>query len=156
MIIKILATWFGCGYSKWAPGTVGTVGALPLVVGLFLLPDLVYMAVSLLLTLLAIVISILHEKQLGVHDSREIVIDEVAGFVIAMTWLPMTWQSFLGAFLVFRLLDALKPFPIGLLDKKVQGGFGVVLDDVAAGLITNVLLQIVYVKTNWLGVQIQL
>lgn len=155
-VIKALATWFGCGLSKWAPGTVGSLGAIPLVALFYLFPPLIYMGLALGLTLLAIVISTLHEKQLGVHDSREIVIDEVAGFVIAMTWLPPTWQSFVGAFIIFRLFDAVKPFPIGLLDRKIQGGFGVVMDDVAAGLVTNVILQVVFVKTDWLGMQIQL
>ena len=155
-IIKGLATWFGCGKVKFAPGTVGTLGALPLVWAMFFLPSLLYMALAFLLTLIAIVISTLHERELGVHDSREIVIDEVVGFIIAMTWLPLTWQSFLGAFVLFRFFDALKPFPIGLLDRRIQGGFGVVMDDVAAGLVTNFILQIVYVKTNWLGIQISL
>jgi phosphatidylglycerophosphatase A len=82
------------------------------------------------------------------------VIDEVIGFLITMTWLPMTWQAYLAGFLLFRVLDIFKPFPIGYLDEKVPGGLGVVADDVAAGMIANIILQVVLVKTAWLGMQI--
>ena len=106
-------------------------------------------------TLLAIGFSIwvshLYEKQTGLHDSKEVVIDEVVGFLVAMTWLPLTWQAFLAAFILFRIFDIWKPLFIGQLDRKVTGGFGVVMDDVAAGLVTNVILQWVFHRTNWLG-----
>jgi phosphatidylglycerophosphatase A len=88
------------------------------------------------------------------HDSKEIVIDEVVGFLITMTWLPLTWQSLVAGFVVFRFLDIVKPPPIRQLDRKVPGGFGVMVDDVAAGIIGSILLQFVYNHTNWLGVQI--
>jgi len=71
-----------------------------------------------------------------------------------MTWLPMTWQSMLFGFVLFRVLDILKPFPIGFIDKKVQGGLGVIADDVVAGLIANIALQVVYSQTNWLGARL--
>ena len=155
-IIEGLATWGYLGKSPYAPGTVGTVGAIPVVVGMFFLPPILYLVMAFVLTLLAIWISSAHERNLGVHDSREIVIDEVVGYVIAMTWLPHTWQSLLAAFLLFRFLDALKPYPISVLDRKIEGGFGVVMDDVAAGLVTNIALQYVYTNTDWLGIQLAL
>jgi len=150
-ISEILATWFYLGKSPKAPGTVGTLGAIPLVFLLTSLDPLIHMLAAVLLVLLAIFVASAHEAKIGVHDSGEIVIDEVVGFVIAMIWLPSTWQAYVLAFLLFRALDILKPFPIGLLDKKVQGGMGVVVDDLAAGILTNIVLQVIYTKTTWLG-----
>lgn len=113
-----------------------------------------YMGITLLLTWLGIFAAQAYENQSQTHDSSEIVIDEVVGFLITMTWLPMTWQSVVAGFVLFRLLDIFKPFPIRQLDRKVPGGFGVAVDDIAAGLIGNIILQLVYAQTNWLGVQI--
>ena len=84
-------------------------------------------------------------------DPKEVVIDEVAGFLVAMTWLPLSWSSFLAAFLLFRLFDVWKPLFIGYLDKNVKGGLGIVADDLAAGIVTNIILQVVYQQTDWLG-----
>jgi phosphatidylglycerophosphatase A len=67
--------------------------------------------------------------------------------------LPDTWQTFLAGFVLFRLFDILKPYPIRLMDQKLPGGFGVVMDDVAAGIVANLILQTIFVKTLWLGVQ---
>ncbi len=66
----------------------------------------------------------------------------------------MTWQAYVAGFCLFRVLDIFKPFPIGYLDRKISGGMGVMADDIAAGVIANLILQIVYTKTLWLGVQI--
>ncbi len=71
-----------------------------------------------------------------------------------MIWLPMTWQAILIGFVLFRVLDIGKPLFIGYLDKKVQGGLGVMLDDVAAGVIASLIMQVLYTQTNWLGSQI--
>ena len=90
----------------------------------------------------------------GGHDRQEIVIDEVAGFLITMAMIPLTWQTWVAGFLLFRFFDAVKPWPISVLDKKVKGGLGVVVDDVAAGLAANLILQVLITKTDWLGVQI--
>ena len=88
------------------------------------------------------------------HDSKEIVIDEVAGFLITMTWLPMTWQSVVIGFILFRFFDIVKPPPIRQLDKKIQGGVGVMIDDIAAGIISNFILQILFTYTLILGSQV--
>jgi len=107
-----------------------------------------------LFMLFAVLVAEFYERQVDGHDRSEVVIDEVAGFVIAMTWLPLTWQSWLGAFVPFRLLDALKPPPLSWMDEKIKGGLGVVADDIAAGIMTNFVLQIVFVQTAWLGYQL--
>lgn len=148
-----LATFFGVGRLPKGPGTWGTLATIPLAVLLGWWGPLWHMLVVLLLLPLSIVSAEAYEKQASRHDAKEIVIDEVVGYLIAVTWLPFTWQSFAAGFVVFRILDILKPFPISVLDQKVKGGLGVVVDDVAAGLITNVILQVVVTQTMWLGVQ---
>lgn len=150
-LVRFFATGFGAGRLRPGPGTFGTLVGVPIVIGLCQLTELQYMGAALFLVFIAIGISELYEIYFGGHDNKEIVIDEIAGFAITMTWLPLTWQAFTAGFLLFRILDIWKPFPIRLLDRKVQGGLGVVLDDVAAGLIANLILQILYSKTSLLG-----
>ncbi len=112
------------------------------------------MTVTFIIVLLGIFVAQVFEKHADQHDSKEIVIDEVAGFLIAMTWLPPTWQSLVAGFLLFRFFDIVKPPPIRQIDQRMQGGIGVMADDVAAGLIVNLILQVVYTHTGWLGAQI--
>jgi phosphatidylglycerophosphatase A len=119
------------------------------------LGPLIYMVATLAISILAIFAAEKYERQSDRHDSKEIVIDEMAGMLVTMTWLPITWQAFAVGFLVFRFLDIVKPFPISFFDKKVPGGFGVVVDDLVAGIIGNILLQLVLHHTALLGVQIQ-
>lgn len=149
----LFATFFGAGRMRPGPGTWGTIATIPLVLLLSWAGPLWYMVAVLLLLPFAIVSAELYEKWHGTHDSSEIVIDEVLGFLIAMTWLPITWQSLLIGFFLFRVLDITKPLLIGYVDRKVHGGLGVIADDVVAGICANVILQLVYAKTNWLGVQ---
>ncbi|MCW8831483.1 MAG: phosphatidylglycerophosphatase A, partial [Gammaproteobacteria bacterium] len=80
-------------------------------------------------------------RKLGVHDHPGIVIDEVAGFLITMFAVPSGWQWLLAGFVLFRFFDALKPWPISWMDKNISGGFGIMIDDVAAGLVSLALLQ---------------
>jgi phosphatidylglycerophosphatase A len=150
----MIATWFGVGKIKKAPGTWGTLAAVPLSVLLNWAGPYYAMAFILLFVPVGIVAAQFYETQAGGHDRPEIVIDEVLGFLITMTWLPMTWQAYVFGFVLFRFLDILKPFPIGYIDKKIPGGVGVVADDVLAGLIANIALQYLYNQTNWLGVQV--
>jgi phosphatidylglycerophosphatase A len=151
---EAVATVGGIGRIKKAPGTWGTLAAVPLSVLLNWAGPLVAMGFILLLIPVGIVASQFYENQAGGHDHPEIVIDEVIGFLIAMTWLPMTWQAYVFGFVLFRFLDIVKPFPIGYMDKKIPGGVGVVADDVMAGALANIALQYLYSQTTWLGVQI--
>jgi phosphatidylglycerophosphatase A len=153
-LAELIATFFGVGKAPKAPGTFGTLATLPLAALLNWAGPFYIMGFIILLLPVSVWAAGVHAEQLGVDDPGEIVIDEVVGFLITMTWLPMTWQAYLLGFLLFRLLDITKPFPIGYLDRKIPGGLGVMADDIAAGIIANVILQILYVKTGWLGVQI--
>lgn len=152
--LLMLATFFGVGKLPKGPGTWGTLATVPLAALLMWLGPLWHMSAIILLFPIAVLSSEIYEKKCGRKDACEIVIDEVLGFLITMVWLPFTWQSFVAGFLLFRLLDIWKPFPISVLNEKVKGGVGVVIDDVAAGLVAQILLQIVATQTSWLGVQI--
>jgi phosphatidylglycerophosphatase A len=154
-IVQALATGFYLGKIPFAPGTWGTLLGIPVV---WIMSrghsDVRYMILVVVLILVASFIAELHERNTGGHDPAEIVIDEVAGYAVAMTMLPETWQSYVAAFVVFRIFDILKPFPINRIDERVKGGLGTVLDDVAAGLVTNVILQVVFMQTAWLGIKL--
>lgn len=149
-----LATLFGVGRSPKAPGTIGTLATIPLVFLLNWAGVYFYMAAVILLLPVGIAACEIYQNEMGNHDPKEIVIDEVFGFLITMVWLPMTWQAILIGFAVFRVLDITKPLFIGYLDKKVQGGLGVMMDDLAAGIIASLIMQTIYTQTNWLGSQV--
>lgn len=147
------ATLFGVGRWPWGPGTWGTLVTVPLAVALAWVGPLWHMIFVLTLVPVSIVAAEFYEQDGGAHDPKEIVIDEMLGYLIAMTWLPFTWQSFVAGFFLFRVLDIWKPFPISIFDRKVKGGLGTVIDDVVAGVLVNLLLQWVARETHLLGVR---
>ena len=134
------ATWFGCGFIKPAPGTWGTLGALPVGLLIFAQWDFAGLyAATILITAIGYWVARSFEKQTGIHDSKMVVIDEVAGMWI--TLLPVLyytgihWVWITLAFLIFRLFDIAKPWPISYCDKHIKGAFGVMLDDILAGFV---------------------
>jgi phosphatidylglycerophosphatase A len=154
-VIILLATFFYSGKLPKSPGTWGTLATIPLWFLLAQLHAIPYMVVVILLCVAAILIAQAYENLTDTHDSKEIVIDEVVGFLITMTWLPLTWQSLVFGFVLFRVVDIVKPPPIRQLDAKIKGGMGVVIDDIAAGIACNIILQLIYTHTSWLGAQTQ-
>lgn len=148
------ATFFGIGKLPKAPGTWGSLAALPLAYGLNWVGPLAIMVAVAVFAILGVLACEFYEQDFGGHDHPEIVIDEVVGILITMTWLPNTWQAYLVGFLAFRVLDIWKPFPIGYLDKKVPGGIGVMADDIAAGILANIGLQLLYTNTYLLGARL--
>ena len=140
-LVEQLSTLWGIGRWPRFPGTWGSVAALPLAFLVNQLNLLAAATVTFLVILFAIYICHLYEKNRHEHDSSEVVIDEVAGLLVAALGVQGWW--FLVAFVLFRFFDILKPPPISTIDQKVSGGFGVVLDDVAAGLIANALIHFV-------------
>ena len=150
-VIKALACGFGLGLMPWAPGTFGTLLGIPLAYALHFWGALPYMVASLIFIAFSIYVAEQAGPLFGESDSPKIVIDEVAGFLVTMFWIPVTWQGLLAGFILFRILDATKPVFIGYLDRHVKGGLGVVVDDLAAGLVANIILQLVYAFTPWLG-----
>ena len=152
---EMIATFFYVGKFPKAPGTAGTLATIPLWYLLATYFHVVwYMVIVFIILLAGIYICQMYEVHFQNHDAKEIVIDEVVGFLITMTWLPITWQSCVLGFVLFRIFDILKPPPIRQLDQKVKGGVGVMIDDVAAGIAANVILQLIYTNTTWLGVQV--
>ncbi|MBL7181377.1 MAG: phosphatidylglycerophosphatase A [Pseudomonadota bacterium] len=141
--VMFLASGCFIGNVSFAPGTFGTILGLPLCF-LFSKIDL---PVAVLLAVLFIVFAVLiaqeAEKILGEKDPGAIVIDEIAGIVVTLIGLPFNLFCTVAGFIIFRALDILKPYPIRLLEQKCPGGAGVVLDDVAAGIVSNLFLRMI-------------
>jgi phosphatidylglycerophosphatase A len=155
IMMKIATVW-DIGVGRRGPGTWGTLAAVPLYVLLSFLPWWAYMASTLCLIVLAIVASEIYEQETGTHDLPQVVIDEVVGFLVTMVLIPRTWQSILAGFFLFRVLDIWKPFPIRWVDRRVHGGVGVVADDLLAGVIANLILQVLYTQTYLLGLRLMI
>ncbi len=140
-----LATGGFIGRLPWAPGTFGSLLALPLCFVLAYLPFIVATLFIAVFTVAAIAIAGSAETMLGAKDPGCIVIDEVAGQMVALLGLPFNFPFVLGGFVAFRFFDIVKPFPIRWLEKRLPGGIGIVADDIVAGLMANVVLRIVLV-----------
>ncbi|MFK7828873.1 MAG: phosphatidylglycerophosphatase A [Congregibacter sp.] len=139
--IQFLAFGFGSGLFPRAPGTAGTLAAVPLYLGLATLPLWQYSALVLLATVVGIWICERASQSLGVHDHPGIVWDEFVGLWIALWALPVEPLWIVLGFLTFRVFDILKPWPIGWLDVNVKGGMGIMIDDVVAGVMACLTLH---------------
>ncbi len=139
----VLATGFGVGYSPVAPGTLGTLIAIPVYYFLSNISSPIYEITLIGFFFLSVWISENAEIFFGKKDDQRIVIDEMIGFLITMLWVPKTILFVTIGFFLFRLFDILKPFPIRRLERGLKGGFGVVLDDVIAGVYANIILHLV-------------
>ena len=137
-----LAAGFGAGYVPMAPGTAGTLVAIPIFLVLSPIPFPLYELTIVAFFFFASWISGEAERCWGRKDDPRIVIDEITGYLITMLWLPKTTLFIILGFFLFRFFDIVKPPPIRLLE-KVKGGYGVVLDDVLAGVYANIVLQII-------------
>ena len=146
--IHLLAFGLGSGLARKAPGTFGTLAALPF--WWFLLqgvPTLPYIGVLVAGFALGVVLCEITSRDLGVHDHGGIVWDEWIGMWITLLWLPLggdlwanlAWVAY--AFVAFRAFDIIKPWPIKWLDAKVHGGFGIMIDDVIAGIFALIVVQ---------------
>ena len=138
-----LASWFFSGLMPKAPGTFGTLTAIPLALVINYLGAISGFVALVILVAGAVYTSGLGRKLLGREDPPEIVIDEAAGFSLTLFLLPLSWFSLSLGFLLFRLFDISKPFPINRLE-KIKGGFGIVLDDLLAGIYANLVLRILW------------
>lgn len=142
--VLFLAFGFGSGLAKKAPGTFGTVAAIPLYLLIMQIENNGFYGVF---TLLACVVGIWicdhASKKLGEHDFGGIVWDEIAGLLITLYGVPFSWMALLLGFVLFRFFDILKPWPIRWVDKHVSGGLGIMLDDVLAGLMAAGILQLI-------------
>lgn len=148
--VLFLAFGFGSGLSKFAPGTLGTVAAIP-VYFLFIQTGLWgYSLLTLAATIAGIPICGIATEKLGEHDYKGIVWDEVAGLLITLWLVPATWQTVLAGFILFRIFDIVKPWPIKWIDEKIHGGLGIMLDDVLAGVFAGAVL-LFFFKQGWIS-----
>lgn len=133
-LAHVLAVWFGCGHVPVAPGLAGTLGAIPLYLLLRPRGPAVIAAVALVLTVVGIWAAEHVARRLGGKDPQIIVIDEVAGVFVTWIAAPASLAGLLVGVILFRVFDQTKPWPARLAERRLPGGWGIVLDDVAAGL----------------------
>ncbi len=138
-----LATGLSIGRIPIAPGTFGTLLAIPICFGLAELGAAGSIAGVVGFVLVAARLAGRAEKLIGKKDPSVIVIDEVAGMMVTLTGLPLTPFNLAVGFLAFRALDILKPFPAGRIDRHMGGGWGIVMDDVVAGVYSHIFLRII-------------
>lgn len=147
-----LAFGFGSGLAPKAPGTAGTLAAIPLAImlttsGLSLTAQLVIVTI---MALLGIYFCGYAAEKLGVHDHGGIVWDEIVGYLFTVIWFPANWVSWLLCFVLFRIFDIVKPWPIRELDHSMSGGLGIMLDDVVAAIFAaGVMAAIAWGATTW-------
>ncbi|MGE0189483.1 MAG: phosphatidylglycerophosphatase A [Steroidobacteraceae bacterium] len=139
--VHLLAFGFGSGLSPKAPGTMGTIVALPLVYLLMQWPLWIYLCCILMLSVIGIYLCGESARRLHAHDHPGIVWDEFVGMAITMFAVPFSWLNLLLGFILFRCFDIFKPWPIREADHRLAGGLGIMLDDVIAGMFACVLLH---------------
>jgi phosphatidylglycerophosphatase A len=147
--ILFVATGFFIGSVPFAPGTFGSLIGLPVCFLLSRLNFLQSLICILAFILFAIAIASAAEKILNQKDPGQIVIDEIAGLMVTLAGLPFNLKTVLAGFIIFRVFDILKPFPIRILEKRVGGGSGIVLDDVLAGVYGNLVIRLVIYFTDF-------
>jgi len=138
--VLCLAFGFGSGLAKKAPGTFGTLAAVPIYWLLIQSNMLIYSVVTVIASIVGIWICGQAADKLGEHDFGGIVWDEIAGYLITMWFVGFSWENLVLGFILFRIFDIIKPWPIKWIDQKVSGGFGIMLDDVIAGIVAGLIL----------------
>jgi phosphatidylglycerophosphatase A len=144
--VQFLALGFGSGLAPKAPGTFGTLAAIPLFLLLTMLmpTPLPYAIAVIVMGFAGIYICGKAADDLGVHDHPAIVWDEFIGFFITMFMVPVSWQSILVGFILFRIFDIFKPWPISFIDRNMTGGSGIMFDDVLAGFFALAIMQLIF------------
>ena len=140
--IHLLSLGFGVGLAPKAPGTFGTLVAVPIYLVLQPLSLGVYLSVVALAFVLGVLLCAATARAAGVHDHPAIVWDEVVGYLVCMTAAPAGWIYVVMGFALFRLFDIWKPWPIRIMDRGLGGGFGIMIDDLVAGLYGLAVLQL--------------
>lgn len=134
--LRAIASGLGVGFAPVAPGTAGTLAAVPLALALGFLPAWVRVCLLVASLPLAAAVCSKAAAEAGEEDPGWIVLDEIVGYCIAVAWAPRVIQAHVAGFLLFRLFDIVKPPPAGWIDRRLGGGWGILLDDVCAGLYT--------------------
>ena len=139
--VHLLAVGFGSGLSAKAPGTFGTVVGVALYLPLSGLSPSAYIATCAVLFIAGVWICGQAAEALNSHDHPSIVYDEIVGYLVTMIALPAQWPWVLAGFTLFRIFDIIKPWPISVLDRRIKGGFGIMIDDLAAAVLALCLLH---------------
>src|SRR3990167_5951487 len=141
--LYFIAFGLGSGAIPFAPGTFGTLMAIPFYLLLQSLSLSFYLLFVFLFIVFSIWISERVSREIHIHDHPGMCIDEFAGFFVTMINAPLGWPWIMLGFLLFRLFDIWKPWPIRFIDQKISGGIGIVLDDVLAGLYGCIIVQVI-------------
>lgn len=149
--VHLLSLGFGSGLAPRAPGTAGTLIAIPIYLLMTGLSAPVYLLLTLFLLYIGVHLCQATAQRLGVHDHPAIVWDEIVGYLLTMVAVPLGWVWIVAGFVLFRLFDIWKPWPIGLLDRRVSGGIGIMLDDLLAALYASMVLQLIIYLTGGHG-----
>lgn len=152
-VIKIAASGLGAGYVPVAPGTAGAVVGLGLCWVLSSLNHHVYIPTVVAFVFLSAWISSRASILYEAPDPQKITIDEIAGILVTFIFHQLTWISAIAGFILFRLFDIAKPFPVRWVERRFPGGWGIVLDDVVAGVYANAALWIVLMVLGKLGIE---
>jgi len=147
LAVKITSTFFYIGYLPFIPGTFGSLAGLALY---YFVKDsmFAYVLLVLILAILGFLSAGRAEKVFQMRDPKYVVIDEVVGMLLSLMFLPYDIKLVVSGFFLFRLLDTLKPFPIGRLE-RLDGSKGIMGDDIMAGLYANIVLQVVFRLTSF-------
>lgn len=140
-LVEFVARGFGTGWAPKAPGTFGTLAGVALYWPLSGLPLGAYLAVTGVFALTGIWICGRTSRLMQVNDHPGIVWDEVVGFLVTMIGAPIGWLWLVLGFVLFRLFDITKPWPIRVVDRRIHGGLGIMLDDILAGIFASICLH---------------
>ena len=140
--LHFIAFGFGTGTIPVAPGTFGTLIAIPFYLAMQTLSVSSYLALLLLIIVTSMWICHKVTLEIGIEDHQGMCLDEVVGFLVTMFYAPHGWKWIWFGFILFRLFDILKPWPIRYVDRNIHGGVGIILDDVLAGVLSCIVLQI--------------
>lgn len=141
--IHFIAFGFGSGLLPKMPGTWGTVAAIPIYLLIRNYPFWLYASLTFLLVVFSIYACDITARDIGVHDHPGIVIDEIVGFLLTMMAIPTSWPWIIAGFILFRIFDIWKPWPIRWLDQHIKGGLGIVVDDLLAAIYAWLVLQLI-------------
>ena len=141
-----IATGFFSGKIPFAPGTFGTFAAIPFALVFLIIPASFYGVYIVALILSAIYFADKAEKIIGKKDPGCIVIDEIAGYVVALSIVPVNIYTLAAGFFIFRFFDIIKSAPVKYFEDNFSGGAGIVLDDIMAGILTAAVLKIIYLS----------
>lgn len=140
--LEFIACGFGVGAMPWIPGTFGTLVGIIFYLLLRQLPLLIYCIITLFFLFVGVVVSGVTNRRFGTEDHSAIVFDEIVGFLIVMISIPKKNYFILAGFFLFRIFDIWKPWPIRWLEKNTKGGWGVMVDDIAAAFYAWIILMI--------------